>query len=84
MTEIANGMTARDVITGFEGLVTATADYLTGCNQALLTPRETDGNKRLESEWFDVERLEATDAPLFELPPGRTPSGRDEALPPGR
>lgn len=53
-TAIALGARARDKITGFEGIVTATASYLTGCDNVLLTPDKTgEGGKRLNTEWPD-------------------------------
>ncbi|MGN6451310.1 MAG: hypothetical protein ACTHLK_22500 [Brucella intermedia] len=50
---ITLGATAKDIITGFEGVVTGRASYLTGCDQYLISPR---GEK--EARWFDEQRLE--------------------------
>lgn len=47
------GATAKDKITGFEGVVTGHARYLTGCDQFLISPR----NEK-EARWFDVQRLD--------------------------
>lgn len=33
------GLKAKDKITGFEGIITARCEYLTGCNQYCLTPQ---------------------------------------------
>lgn len=82
MTEIKNGMTAKDVITGFTGLVTGTVQYFTGCNQVLLTPTITEDGKRLDSQWFDIERVELVSSAIFDLPAVER-SGRDEPLPSG-
>jgi hypothetical protein len=46
------GMTAEDSITGFIGVVTGRATYITGCDQYLLSPK---GDK--EARWFDEQRL---------------------------
>lgn len=51
------GNKAKDVITGFEGIVTAKASYLTGCDQYLLQPELKEGNF-IEPRWFDEGRLE--------------------------
>lgn len=52
------GRTGRDQITGFEGVIMGRAEYLTGCNQLLIAPRELDkdGNRR-SGEWFDESRI---------------------------
>ncbi len=73
------GKTLRDRITGFTGIVTGHVEYLTGCNQCLLTPPMRDG-KRMEAEWFDVQRLEDTGAAAIVLDNGATP-GSDRAAP---
>lgn len=51
------GKKARDKITGFEGIVTGRAQYLTGCDQYSLAPPAKDGSIN-RSEWFDEGRLE--------------------------
>lgn len=56
---LKNGDKARDIITGFEGVVTGYCTYLTGCEQVLLNPQtlKEDG-KMLESVWLDIDRCE--------------------------
>lgn len=54
---IVLGDTYTDRITGFEGVCTGYVTYITGCNQALLTPRAKDG-ALVEAQWFDEQRLE--------------------------
>lgn len=51
---------ARDVITGFRGIVTGHADYITGCDQWLIQPDATDKTYN-EAKWFDENRLEIVD-----------------------
>lgn len=51
------GATYSDRITGFEGVCTGYVTYLTGFNQALLTPRAKDG-ALVDAQWFDEQRLE--------------------------
>lgn len=73
------GMTVRDRITGFTGVVTGYCQYLTGCNQALVVPPLKDGALQ-ESQWLDVQRLEDTGAERIVLDNGATP-GCDKAAP---
>lgn len=63
----ALGDTARDKITGYEGVVVGLCEYLTGCNQVLLIPTTlpADG-KRPNGEWFDIDRCEITERNTFE------------------
>ena len=60
------GSTAKDLITGFEGIVTGRAEYITGCDQYLLQPKVKDG-AHVEGRWFDDNRLEKQDAKVLEL-----------------
>ena len=57
--QIKLGGKAKDVVTGFTGVVTCIAEYLTGCTQVLLTPQKLnkDGTRPSE-EWFDIERIQ--------------------------
>lgn len=48
---------AKDKITGFEGIVTGHADYITGCDQYILQPPSKDGEFK-EARWFDENRIE--------------------------
>jgi hypothetical protein len=47
----------KDKVTGFIGVVTGHADYLTGCDQYLVQPASKDGEWK-EGRWFDQNRLE--------------------------
>ena len=51
------GEFARDKVTGFEGIITAYAKHLYGCDSYFLTPRVTKDMKREDSGWFDVGRI---------------------------
>lgn len=53
------GLTGKDKITGFEGVLTAKVEYLTGCTQYCLTPKAVD-NKLLDGSYFDEGRIEIT------------------------
>lgn len=74
------GSKAKDVITGFEGVVVARAEYLTGYNQALVQPTHLDNGKKVDCEWFDEQRLQRVDESLVTLDNGRTP-GFDKSPP---
>jgi hypothetical protein len=69
----------RDRITGFTGIVTGTAEYISGCNQALVSP-PAEGGKLGDASWFDQQRLERIDDSLVTLDNGDTP-GCDLAPP---
>ncbi len=76
------GVRARDKITGFEGVVTGIARYLTGCSQAVLTPKiGVDGSIRA-AEWFDEGRLEVQGAGITaDAVAGRTNGGPQRDAP---
>lgn len=52
------GCTVKDTITNFVGVATGFIYYMTGCNQALVTPLADATGNLGESKWFDVQRLE--------------------------
>ncbi len=57
MNEIKLGQKAKDVITGFEGIIIGKCDYLYGCSQyGLVTKLDKDG-KKIDVEWFDEGRI---------------------------
>jgi hypothetical protein len=56
------GDIAKDNITGFSGLIDAKIEYLTGCTQFRLQPRELKDSKIQECVWFDENRLTTTEA----------------------
>jgi len=58
-TPIALGCEARDVITGFEGIVTGRITYLYGCAQWGLTPRVAKPTEQPgDTRWFDEGRVQ--------------------------
>jgi hypothetical protein len=80
------GQKARDVITGFEGIVLCITQHLTGCNQVCLLPQTLDKDgKRRDGEWFDDSRIQILDKTPLQLQ--RTAAevkanpGADEPLP---
>lgn len=75
------GITVKDKITGFSGIVTGFVQYISGCNQALVAPRVGSDGRQGDSCWFDVQRLERNvDVPTLVLDNGATP-GCDRAAP---
>lgn len=63
---IALGVKARDVVTGFTGIVTGKATYLTGCDQFCLTT-QVDDKHESKGNWFDENRIEILDGAPVEL-----------------
>ena len=51
------GAEAKDSITGFKGIITGHAEYITGCDQYLLTPKVSEVGKLVESGWYDENRV---------------------------
>lgn len=51
------GLAGKDKVTGFEGIITARAQYLTGCDQYSLQPPAKDGDVKA-GQWFDEYRIE--------------------------
>ena len=70
------GVTAKDIITGFTGIVSARTQYQTGCCTYGLASRKlsTDG-KPVDWEWFDEVRLEIVDAKPIKLGEEVDPGG---------
>lgn len=54
----AIGRQARDRITGFRGTVTGRVEYMTGCNQLLISPLAKDDGTLVGAEWFDEQRCD--------------------------
>ncbi len=52
------GSTAVDTITGFTGVITGYAKYLTGGDQYLVLPKCEETGKYPDGQWFDENRLE--------------------------
>jgi hypothetical protein len=55
--EVELGKEARDVITGFTGIVTGKVRYISGCNQTLLTPSVGADGTPKDPGWFDDQRV---------------------------
>lgn len=81
--DIKLGSVVKDVISGFEGVVTGRAHFLTGCDQVLLTPQSLDKDgKRQLGEWLDIQRCELVPGkPVVTLRPAPNTPGADEPSP---
>ncbi len=71
------GRQATDKISGFTGMVTAYAQYITGCNQVCIQAK-TGKSSETKSHWFDEQRLTFSGKPLI-LENGQTPGFGDPA-----
>ena len=47
------GKEYEDKITGFSGIATGKAQYLTGCDQVCLKPKVDKDGKMQDAQWFD-------------------------------
>lgn len=86
--KIEFGDKARDIITGFQGIVTGKSSYITGCDRYCLNPGIDKDGKTQESLWFDENSIEVIQAqavvikPVAEAPALRAvggPSGSEVA-----
>lgn len=53
------GKKAKDILTGFEGIITSKHSYLTGCTQYGIQPPMKDGNLS-DMRYFDEGRIQIT------------------------
>ena len=76
MFKFKQGATLRDKVTGFEGVVIARMDHLTGCNRYLIQPKVDKDGKMPDGIYIDEPALEQMDVLRVIL-------DRPEAQPPG-
>lgn len=70
MSEIKLGVTARDPVTKFEGIVSMRADQMNGNVQWVLQPPVGEDGKLVEAQGFDAHLLEYVDAGISaKVPP---------------
>ncbi len=50
------GSTVKDKVTGFEGIATGRAEYLTGCPRVCVEATKLEDGET-KSQWFDDPRL---------------------------
>jgi hypothetical protein len=58
------GQKVKDVVTGFEGIITGRAQYIYGCDQYCVVPKARDG-KTAEGQWFDEGRIKIIGRGIF-------------------
>ncbi len=76
-------MRLQDEITGFEGIVTAKAEYLNGCIQYCVQPTELEKGRMIESQYIDVGQLIIISEEHEERLPGHT-GGSMSNMPPAK
>lgn len=74
------GIKGKDKITGFQGIVVGYVQYISGCNQVLLSPEVDEKGAHRDAHWFDVQRIEQIGDSKIVLDNGATP-GCDIAAP---
>lgn len=52
------GKKAKDKITGFQGILTARCEFLTGCNRYAIQPTELKDGKPIDAIYFDEAQIE--------------------------
>jgi len=62
----ALGDKVRDRITGFEGIASAHAKHLTGCDRVWVSPRVGGDGKPIEGVWVDIDMLEIVEPAVIE------------------
>jgi len=52
------GYEAKDMITGFKGIVTSVTQWMTGCDRLLIQPQDLDKDgKPVDASWFDENQV---------------------------
>jgi len=74
------GIKAKDVVTGFEGIITGRVLYITGCDQYLIHPPVDKAGKPVDPRWYDEKRIEVLDDKPLKLDMSGDP-GPCEAVP---
>ncbi|MEP5730306.1 MAG: hypothetical protein ABJL67_13170 [Sulfitobacter sp.] len=65
------GDLAKDTLTGFQGILVAANQNISGCDQVAIQPISQDG-KFEDCRWFDVERVAVVDAQVVKTSDRRT------------
>lgn len=63
--KIILGSKVRDVVTGLEGMATAWAQHLFGCDRYWVAPPIDKDGKPRDGMWIDVQSLEVVELPKF-------------------
>lgn len=63
------GYKAKDLVTGFSGVISSISFEVFGCVQALIAPPQNDKGEIPQSMWFDVTRIKVTgNKPVMQIP----------------
>jgi hypothetical protein len=74
------GDRVREIVSGYEGVVSGYVEYLWGCHQVLVGRADKDGKP--ESEWFDIGRIEVVEQNfLAPVSPATPHAGADKPAP---
>ena len=68
MVKVILGDEVKDSLTGFIGVATGRADYLTGCARIQVEAREAEAGGKPGEHWFDEQRLEIVKRASYDLP----------------
>lgn len=82
-----NGDKVSEIITGFVGVITGTAFYITGCNQYLVAAKPKDEFSEAVSIWYDEGRLNLLEPSTFnsgQVKADNNEDGCDKLPPRGR
>ena len=60
------GQSVKEKVTGFTGIITGRAQYITGCNQYCIQPASEKGDKYPDAHWSDEGRLEKTEGKFID------------------
>ncbi len=74
------GVTVKDKITGFTGIVTGCVNYITGCNQVLVTPKMDKAGSFVAPVWLDEQRCVQVGKAIIKID-NSTSKGFDVAAP---
>jgi hypothetical protein len=75
------GKKAKDIVTGFSGIITGHCAYISGCAQYLIVPNVKADGTAQDGRWFDEQRVIIDNkAKQLKLDNGKTP-GADLSAP---
>jgi len=86
MGKVYLGDEVRDSLSGFQGIATGRAEYLTGCVQILVAAKSQKAGEKPFEYWLDEQRLVVTSAGAYGLPEeeiNEAPAG-PQHVPPAR
>lgn len=52
------GLTAKDKVTGFTGVITSRIEYINGCIQYCVKPKMMEAGKMPDGEYLDEQQIE--------------------------